>query len=32
MLESNFDKRAVFETETKNKLLNEKNKILLTEV
>jgi hypothetical protein len=32
MLESNLDKRTVFETENKNKILNEKNKVLLTEV
>jgi hypothetical protein len=32
VLESNLDKRTVFETENKNKILNEKNKVLLTEV
>lgn len=32
LLESNMDKRVVFETDNKNKLLSEKNKVLLTEV
>ena len=32
VLESNLDKRTVFATENKNKILNEKNKVLLTEV
>ena len=32
MLENNLDKRTVFETENRNKILQEKNKVLLTEV
>jgi hypothetical protein len=32
MIDGNVDKRTVFELETKNKILSEKNKIFYTEV